>query len=429
MDKIIKGLQGKTLSGKVEIPASKSHTIRALLIAAMASGKSELRSPLISRDTLSCLQACRLLGAEIVESEGLWTIEGTGGNITAPAKPLDVGNSGTTLYLATAMASLSKQTITFDGDEQIRNRSAGNLLKSLIDLGVEVKSSTSIKGLEHCAPYSLTGPLQGGKTTMECPVSQYLSALLLAAPLIPLGQEMEIEVPLLHEQPYVQITLDWLDRQNIRYSNDNFKNFRIPGGQKYNALSRRIPGDYSSATFFFCAAAITGATLEIGGLDKEDPQGDKEVLNLLQQMGCRVHWKEDICIIQGGTLHGISMDLNSMPDALPALAVTACFAQGETRIHNVPQARMKETDRITCMAAELTKMGAHVQEEDAGLVIQGNSSLQGCELQGYEDHRIVMALSLAALKAEGESKILGADAAAVTFPGYFELLESIMPKN
>ena len=415
------GSAGKTvLKGELRIPASKSHTIRALLIAAFAAAPSRIRYPLYSEDTRSCLKACRLLGAEIEECEWGWNILKPV-NRTPGQKPLliDTGNSGTTLYLITAMAALLDRRVEFDGDDQIRSRSASNLLEALRDLGALIESSAG-----GCAPYRVTGPLRGGETSVECPTSQYLSALLLALPLVETDVPSLIKVPLLMEKPYVEMTLKWMEEQDIQLENRDFREFLIPGNQSYRGFDKSIPSDFSSATFFLCAAALTGSSLTFKGLDMTDSQGDKEVIPMLEKMGCS--WKIDgeNLHFSGGKLKGAVLDLNDTPDALPALAAAACYAGSKTRIVNVPQARMKETDRIAVMTEELRKMGADILEMPDGMIIQP-SRLKGCPVKGHGDHRVVMALAIAALGAEGETSIDTAEAVDITFPGFFPLLDSL----
>ncbi len=408
------------LTGSLRIPASKSHTIRALLIASLAAGKSRIRHPLYSSDTLSCLEACRNLGARIEDREDGWEVldpipRGEQGEVS-----IDVGNSGTSLYLLTAVAAALGTRVKFDGDDQIRRRSASNLLNSLSDLGAFVEYSPG-----GCAPYTVQGPLKSGETSIECPTSQYLSALLLAAPLLSSpNEDIKIQVPLLMEQPYAEMTLRWMGERGIRWEQKEMREFRIRGGQSYTPFDLAIPADFSSATFFFCAAAITGSTLILEGLDMNDSQGDKEVLPLLERMGCEVTHLPEGIRIKGNKLSGTVLDLNDMPDALPALAVTSCFAEGETRIVNVPQARMKETDRIAVMTAELRKMGACIEETPDGMIIQG-SPLTGCSLRGHGDHRVVMSLALASLGALGETSIDTAEAVDITYPGFFQQLQNL----
>lgn len=412
---------GVPVAAEIKIPGSKSHTIRALLVALMAQGESWIRDPLVSEDTLSCVDACRRLGADISCKEGVWRVRGTGGNIQFSGGVIDVGNSGTTLYLATALAALSSQPVTFDGDAQIRKRSADKLLSALQDLGARVDSSPG-----GCAPYTVTGPITGGRTVLECPTSQYLSGLLLAAPLA--QGDTEIMVPLLYERPYVEMTLDWLKGQGIKTVTDKDLNrFLIPGKQAYLSFDRAIPADFSSATFFLCAAAITGGRLVLQGLDLSDCQGDKKVIEMLTRMGCRFHDTSDGLVCEPGELVGCDLDLNDTPDALPALAVTACFARGTTRLTNVPQARIKETDRIAVMATELKSLGVDIEEEPDGLIIR-ESLPRGGAVRGHGDHRVIMSLALAGLKAEGDVVIDDVQAAGITFPGYFDLLERLYPR-
>ncbi len=431
----------------ISVPPSKSHTIRALLVAFAADGKSCIRQPLISRDTLACLEACRKLGAVIEEGkeineageQGLFweftppgdfpfNADGSAGEMASSSSPLfiDVGNSGTSLYLLSALAALGNRAVRFDGDEQIRRRSAANLLNALSDLGAVVNSAPG-----GCAPYTLKGPLKGGETSLECPTSQYLSALLLAAPLIRSDSGNRpfscIKVPLLMEVPYVEMTLRWMREGGVEWEQKGMEEFKIPGEQRYRSFDLKIPGDFSSATFFLCAAAITGSSLLLEGLDRDDSQGDKAVIDYLEEMGCSCMQEEGGVRIQGPPrLTGCVLDLNATPDALPALAVTACFALGETRITNVPQARLKETDRIAVMAGELRKMGAEIEEKPDGMIIQGHP-LHGAVLEGHGDHRVVMALALASLGAPGITTIDTAEAVKVTYPDFFTDLAKILP--
>jgi 3-phosphoshikimate 1-carboxyvinyltransferase len=411
------------ISGSLKIPGSKSHTIRALLIASAAQGRSIIQDPLDSSDTRAALSLCRSLGARVTEEQGRWIVEGTGGAMNQAH--IDVGNSGTSLFLAAAVAAASDKAVSFDGDEQIRRRSAAPLLDALRGLGAEIIES----GETGCAPFTVKGPLQGGKVSIACPTSQYLSALLLAAPLTPSGSSTEIEVSLLYERPYVEMTLKWLDDQGIEYQRRGLEWFLVPGGQHYKPFSAAVPADFSSATFFFCAAAITGDKLFLKGLDPTDIQGDKMVLPILEKMGCRVSPKDGGIEIQGPEegLSGGTFDLNSIPDALPALAATACFAKGETQLTNVPQARIKETDRIAVMAQELTGIGAEIRELEDGLLISGRGpkGLSGGNVRGHGDHRVIMAEAIAALGAREEVIIDDDGAVAVTFPNFFSLLDSI----
>jgi len=432
-------------SGVVKIPASKSHTIRQLLIASLADGVSEIKYPLDSLDARSCVSACRTFGAEVTEyraddpsnpnpadekGEKLvsWKVVGNNGfKKIKPQRNLDVGNSGTTLYLALAVAGLQSEPVEFTGDEQIQKRSAAPLLDALSGLGVQCKSNNG------CAPITIKGTWKGGRVSLPCPTSQYLSALLIASPLAPSGAVTEIDVPLLNEKPYIEMTLSYLKAHGIPFEADSdFSHFVIPGGSSWKAFSSSVPGDFSSAAFPAAAAAITGGPVTLLGLNPKDTQGDKFVFEMLKSMGCRVQWgKNDengdfLTVSRDGSLHGGTFDLNETPDLLPAAAVIAAYAEGDTALVNVAHARIKETDRIAVMKAELAKLGVNCTERSDGLIIHGKGALSPPEktpiIDGHGDHRIVMAFATAALASPVPIEITTAESASVTYPEFLDLL-------
>jgi 3-phosphoshikimate 1-carboxyvinyltransferase len=435
--------------GVFRIPASKSHTIRRLLLAALGDGVTELAYPLDSLDARSCLGICRALGADITEHRATdpgcpnpadadgqklvgWTVRGigfgAGGRMKENAAALDVGNSGTTLFLVLAAAALGDAPVRFTGDAQIARRSAGPLLDALAGLGITVESAGG------CVPITVRGPWKGGRVSIECPTSQYLSALLLAAPLAPAGALTEIDVPLLNEKPYIEMTLSYLSAQNIPYEGAaDFSRFRIPGGARYKPMNGPVPGDFSSAAFPGGTAAIGGGPATLLGLDKEDTQGDKAFFGMLGRMGCAVEWSRAaagwvLSVSRPGPLRGGEFDLNDTPDLLPMMAVTAAYAEGDTALVNVAHARIKETDRIAVMAEELGKLGVAATERPDGLIIHGTGGrgLSEGRADSRGDHRIVMALAAGALGASGPVEIEAAESAAVTYPGFLELLGARM---
>jgi 3-phosphoshikimate 1-carboxyvinyltransferase len=450
-------------------------------MAALGEGVSTIDYPLDSLDARSCVSVCRALGAEITEHRSLdpacpnpqdeggkkltrWTVRGLSGPRSpvppSPAPPLlDVGNSGTTLFLALAAASLWDRPVTFTGDEQIARRGAGPLLEALAGLGVRVSA-----GKGGCVPITVKGPWKGGRVSLPCPTSQYLSALLLAAPLAPAGTLTEIEVPLLNERPYIELTLSYLKAQGIPCEGAaDFSFFRIPGGGSYKPLNGPVPGDFSSAAFPAAAAAITGGPVDLLGLMREDPQGDKAFFDMLSRMGCDIAWTREgaeggdpapdpeiggggqakprewrLSVSRTGPLRGGEFDLNATPDLLPIMAVCAAYARGDTSLVNAAHARIKETDRIAVMAAELGKLGVPCRERPDGLWIHGTGDPRNQakaapdpaipptpdqrSVDGHGDHRIVMALAVAALGSAGPLEIRDAESAAVTYPGFPELL-------
>ena len=409
-----------TLRGNVGIPGSKSHTIRAVALGSLASGTSRITAPLESADTQAAVAAYRRLGAQIQCGREEWVITGTAGRIVAPGEQIDVQNSGTTLRIAAGSAALAKSGRTvMTGDHQIRSRPIEPLLRSLNDLGA---SCRSIEGTG-TAPIEICGALRGGNTSIAAITSQYLTSLLINAPLA--RRDTRIEVTQLNEAPYVEITLRYLDEQEIQYRHKNLIQFQIKGGQSYHAFEKRIAADFSSATFFLCAGAILDADIVLEGLDFSDAQGDKAVVNVLQDMGADIGISDEGVTVKKHELHGITVDMNAIPDALPALAVTACFAQGTSRFHNVAQARLKETDRIAVMARELGKLGAQIEETPDGLIIHGGAKLTAAPVDGHHDHRVVMALSLAGMALEEELTITTAEAINVTFPRYVDLMNGL----
>ncbi len=404
-----------SLEGTIRIPASKSHTIRALAIAALAEGTSELKNPLLSSDTLSCIEGVKNMGADVITGFDL-TVKGIGGIPGNIENKIDVGNSGTTLRILTGIAALSDKPVIFDGDDSIRTRQMEPLLSALSRLGAIIESE------KNKCPFTIKGPINGGKTTIDGMSSQFLTALLLACPLA--KGDTEIRVNNLQEKPYVQMTMDWLDHQSIKYEHEGLEWYKIKGGQKYKAFKNNIPADFSSATFPLVAAAVTGSEILIEGLNFKDPQGDKAVFDYLEQMGMDIKHTSKGVTVKAGSLKGADLDINATPDALPALAVVGCFAEGTTRLLNVPQARFKECDRIKAMATELKKMGADIQELEDGLEIK-QSILKGTQLHGYNDHRMVMALSIAGMAAEGSTIVDTAESIKITYPSFIDDIKAL----
>lgn len=420
---MILAVEKSNLSGRVHIPASKSHTIRAVAIGSLASGTSRISNPLAASDTLAAVDVYKGLGATITLGDE-WTIKGIGGAPAAPIETLDVGNSGTTLYIAMGTAALIEGRTVLTGDDQIKSRPAGPLLDALNGLGAKTSS------IEGRPPVTIEGPIRGGSIRLDgSKTSQYLTSLLINCPLA--QGDSEIFVSKAVEKPFIEMTLGWLDEQGIRYEREGFVRFYIPGGQKYRAFEKSIPGDFSSAAFFLCAAAITGSELTLLGLDMNDSQGDKDVVDMLRAMGARIDQLPDGLKVSGDKLVGGEFDLAATPDALPAMAVTACFAEGTTRLVNVAQARLKETDRIKVMREELTKMGGKIKELPDGLEITGSpfdelraGPLHAAKVNGHSDHRVVMALAVAGLACDGRTEIDTAESVSVTFPNFVELMRS-----
>lgn len=402
------------LSGEIAVPGSKSHTIRAVAMGMMADGVTRIHAPLLSEDSMAAVRAATLFGAAVDRGDdSCWSVTGTGGKLLNPGKTVDMANSGTSIKIFAGLASLLSFPVSFDGDASLRSRPMGHLLSALKYLNVKTSSQNG-----KC-PFTVEGPMTGGETVVNGESSQYVTALLLSAPFA--KQDTRIRVENLNEQPYIEITLGWLDRLGLRYTAEkDLSRFEIPGGQSIHAFDVTIPADFSTATFPLVAAAVTGSELTIRNLDFNDVQGDKAVFGLLERMGVEVIRDGNATRIRPhGPLHAADLDLNATPDALPAIAVAAAFAEGTSRIHNVAQARIKETDRIACMTRELRKMGARVEEFPDGMSITGGG-LHGAAVNSYKDHRIAMALAVAGLAAAGETLIRDAECVSVTYPKFIE---------
>lgn len=404
------------LAGTISIPPSKSHTIRALLIATLANGTSEIKRPLLRGDGASAIEAARSLGAEIEFQDETLIVKGIGNDFNKGNENFYLGNSGTGTNLFASAAALGNKLRRFDGDSSLRTRPFKPLLDALKGLGVKYSLESSSGDL----PFTIQGPVTGGNTTVDGVSSQFVSSLLLSCPLVK-SAETRVSVYNIHEQPYIEITIWWLKKQNIKfdYSSD-FSHFTIPGNQVYTPFEIDVPGDFSSATFSAVGAAISGSEVNITGIDFTDPQGDKGVFEVIRNAGAKMNLLTTSAAVFGNSsLKGQVMDLNAMPDALPALSVLACASEGTTSIVNVAQARIKETDRIKVMAEELTKMGADITERPDGLIIK-QSCLHGAVVNGHDDHRVVMALALAGMIADGETVIETAEAAEVTYPSFVD---------
>ena len=408
------------LSGKIIIPSSKSQTIRALLISVFSRGVSYIKHPLISDDTESCINAVKAMGADVnILENGDITVDATYAFSDMDELSIDAGNSGTTEYLSLPMLSSLGIQVNIDGDEMLRKRPLKPLLDALESLGAETESTNGFP------PASIRGPLDGGECTIECKTSQYLSGLLLGAPLA-IG-DCHIKCSVLFEKPYVKMTLKWLDDQGIKYRiSDDLEEVWVKGGQSYKPLDTYIEGDFSSASFFFVAAAIHGTEVTVEGLDKNSTQGDKEILNILEKMGCSIKWNGMAVTVKGPEkLKGGVFDLNAIPDTLPALSVAAAFAEGDTILGNVEQARIKETDRIKVMRENLNDLGVEAEERRDALIVHGKGSVKGGKAKGYGDHRVIMALAILGTRTEEKTEIDDVSAASVTFPTFFDLLEKL----
>jgi 3-phosphoshikimate 1-carboxyvinyltransferase len=415
---MIASVERSTISGEVCVPPSKSYTHRAILITALGPGGAVLR-PLLSADTRATISAAEAFGACVSLNDGV-KIEGVSGRPQTPEDVINVLNSGTTLRFCSAVAALTDGAV-LTGDASIRTRPNGPLLGALNDLGVQ---AFSIRNNDK-APLVVRGKMRGGTAHLNGGVSsQFLSALLIAAPLAEGDTRIVIEGEL-KSRPYAEITLDMLSDAGARVTAER-QEFLISGNQTYNLRSYTIPGDFSSASYPLAAAAVTGSEVTIKGIFPSR-QGDSAIIEILRSMGAEISWDREKgnLKIRGGELQGVNVDASLTPDLVPTIAVLGAVANGKTVVYNAEHVRHKETDRLHAMAVELSRMGADIKERPDGLEIMGGrGKLHSAAVHGYHDHRIVMALTVAGFLAGG-TRIDTAESVDVSYPGFFQAMKSL----
>lgn len=413
------------LHGSVKLPPSKSHTIRSILLAAFAKGTSFLHHLLDSPDAACAIQAAGQFGAKVESTSTGLAITGVAGYPRIPHQVIDAGNSGQVLRFAGALAALSTGYTVITGDESIRSNRP---IQPLID-GLRGLKAWAVSTRENgYAPLIVKGPLQTGVTRLQGQDSQPVSALLMAAAFNE-GQT-EIQVEQAGEKPWLALTLSWLDRLGVHYTHSNFERFIIQGQRTRPAFEVMIPGDLSTLAFPLAAALITKSELTIHHVDIHDVQGDKALIFLLQSMGAHLNIESSrhiLKVMTDGKLKGQVIDVNNFIDAVPILAVLACYAEGETQLINASIARSKESNRLSCMTMELRKMGAAIEETEDGLKVR-QSPLKGACVNSHGDHRIAMSLVVAGLGAEGETEIQGIECISKSYPSFFDDLRRLGAK-
>lgn len=414
-------LRRSSISGTVRAPGSKSYTHRALLAGGYATGV-QIHDPLLSADTRATIRAVEAFGGSVRVEKGSVTVDGFGGSPRVPADVLDCANSGTTIRLVTATAALADGTTVLTGDQSLRSRPQGSLLSAIEQLGGRAESTRG----NGQAPLVITGPIDGGTVRIPGDVSsQYVTALLMAGPSTPSGIEIALETEL-KSAPYVEITREVLADFGIDTEVDG-REYSVAGDQSYEPADGEytVPGDFSSISYLLAAGAI--AADEPVNVRRAYPgaQGDTAIVDVLTAMDADLDWdrSQGVITIWNSDLQATTVDVGDTPDLLPTIAVLGAFAEGTTRITNAEHVRYKETDRVAAMASELERLGARVSEDTDELVIHGDdSTLIGGRVDGYSDHRVIMALAVAALGAEGETTIQDAEHVDVSFPDFFDVL-------
>jgi len=413
-----------TVSGTVSAPPSKSYTHRALILGSLAQGETVIENFLASDDTRYTINACRALGVNIQRYGKSLRIIGTGGQFSAQPgqKRIFVGNSGSTIRMVAPLAALAQTMVIFDGTKRLRQRPMGDLISALKSLGVQARSVDR----DGYPPIEVQGGrLLGGEViTGGMTSSQHISSLLMVAPYAEHDTKIKITNGL-HSKPYIDITVEAMRHFGVKVVQHNRDEFIITSGQRYHGRHYEIEGDYSSAAYFFAIAAISGKPITVGNLNANSVQGDKHFLDILSQMGCYVRYHEgEVTIGREKVLTAIIVDMGDYPDIVPPLAIVAALAQGKTEITNIGHLRYKETDRIQDTATELCKMGIEVEVTESTMRITGGKP-RGANVKTHADHRMAMSLATAALFAEGDTIIYGAEAVSKSYPGFFTDLAKI----
>jgi 3-phosphoshikimate 1-carboxyvinyltransferase len=410
------------LDATVEVPGSKSYTQRALIIAALAEGRSTISHVLLSEDTRYLMEALRALGIKILSSGNDVVIQGTGGKIRNPGQAIYLGNNGTALRFLTTMVSLGKGEFLLDGSSRLRERPLKPLLDALKTLGVPSHSRDN-KGYP---PVRIdTQGLRGGSVAFtDVESSQYISSLLIGAPYAAEDIEITLQGSTVSE-PYIEMTLHIMERFGAKIKRGDKNRFKVKSGYNYACQEYIVEGDASSASYFFLAAALCRGRVRVMNINAESLQGDIKFLNIMERMGCSVERGDSWVNVIGGPLHGgnVVFDMGNMPDMVPTLAVLAAFRQGRTAVTNVAHLRLKESDRIAALVNELNRIGVNAIERDDGLVIEGGKP-HGAEIETYNDHRIAMSFAIAGL-AVPKMKIKDKLCVGKSFPGFWDELKKL----
>ncbi|MGF1701340.1 3-phosphoshikimate 1-carboxyvinyltransferase [Photobacterium makurazakiensis] len=413
------------ISGIVNLPGSKSISNRALVLAALAEGTTKLTNLLDSDDTKHMLTALTQFGVEyqLSHDKTECTVQGLGKpfNCSTSLEVL-LGNSGTSMRTLAAILCLGEGEYILTGDPRMKERPIGHLVDALDQAGANIEYLEN----ENYPPLKISGTgLVGGNVSIDGSISsQFLTAILMALPLAKNDTTIEILGDLV-SKPYIDITIQLMKRFGVEVENRNYQQFIIKSGQKYispgNVL---VEGDASSASYFLAAAAVKGGEVQVTGIGKHSIQGDIQFADALEKMGAVIEWGDDYIKCRRNDLVGIDIDCNHIPDAAMSLAIIALFAKGPTTIRNIYNWRVKETDRLAAVTAELRKVGANVEEGHDYIIVESINDLQHAEIDTYDDHRIAMCFSLIALSGTAVT-INDPKCTSKTFPDYFDKLKSL----
>ncbi|WP_346879089.1 3-phosphoshikimate 1-carboxyvinyltransferase [Clostridium sp. UBA7791] len=411
MDKII--IKPKLLKGNIVVPSSKSLGHRGIIAAALSRGISRVDNIQLSKDIEATMEIMKELGAVVnIEDQNLYI---DGRKMFSYEKKLDLRcrESGSTLRFLIPLALTKDGDYIFHGEGKLISRPLEPYYEIFEEKGI--KYSREEDGL----PLKVSGKLTSGTYRVRGDISsQFITGLLFSLPILEGNSRIQITTKL-ESKGYIDLTLDTLKDFGIEIENNNYKEFNIRGAQKYNSRNYYVEGDYSQGAFFLVAGAL-GSSIVCSGLNKDSLQGDKVILDILEAMGCNVEESEEGIKVKPSKTKGIEIDASNCPDLVPVLTVLASLSEGETKIVNAKRLRIKECDRLHAITKELNKLGANIIGLEDSLIISGVNELKGGEVDSHNDHRIVMALAIAATRANGDVIINNPSAVEKSYPNFFK---------
>ena len=408
------------VSTTVSVPGSKSLTQRALITAALAEGNSFIGHALVAEDTLHLIYGLQVLGAGIESADGGYYVRGTAGAVKNTGKEIFLGYNGTALRFLTAMVCLGRGKYILTGEKRLCERPVGALVGALQGMGVDISCRNN------CPPVEImANGLNGGKITLkDIESSQYVSALLLCAPYTSKGIELSLQGNIV-SAPYIDLTISVMKDFGANIFETGKNRYSVNTGNLYSGREYFVEGDASSASYFFLAGALLKKAIRVSGISRKSKQGDIRLLDILEELGCKVlageNWVEvaDADLAEGD----FSFDLNDMPDMVPTLAILAAFRKGRTLITNVAHLRIKESNRLAAMVTELKRIGIEAEELPDGLMVKGGRPV-AASIKTYNDHRIAMSFAIAGLLIRG-IEISDKKCVDKSFPGFWKELKRI----
>lgn len=407
-------VEPSAIRGTISAPSSKSAMQRAVACALLAEGKTEIINPSLCEDANAALKMAECLGANISRLKDRILIEG---GYRPVCSKLYCGESGLGARIFSVLAALNSDWMEIHGSGSLLSRPFNVLEQTLTQMGAEVVTSDGL------LPIKVKGPLKGSLAFVDGSVSsQFLTGLLITLPA--LDTDSRIIVNNLKSKPYIDLTINILNRFGIEIINENYEVFNIPGLQKYNSLKYTVEGDWSGAAFLFVLAAINGM-VKVKGISYMSTQPDIAIIDILRKAGADVEVSDNEIIVKQAVLNSFNTDVTDCPDLAPPLAVLASFCRGKTVISGTERLKVKESNRGEALATELSKIGVKIQNYDDRIEIEGPSVIKGGKVNSHGDHRISMALTIMSVMAEKRVIITGAESVKKSYPSFFEDLSQL----